>query len=125
ERSGGESRVLGGEFGIVRNAGFGALQCCNRFFDRPNVAQARQGGAFRTAGQAGGSEGAALTRLRHVRAVEKAIAALERAKTRIPGDPELAAEDARLAARALGEITGAVDVEDVLEEIFSSFCIGK
>ena len=39
--------------------------------------------------------------------------------------PELAAEDARLAARALGKITGAVGVEDVLGEIFSSFCIGK
>jgi tRNA modification GTPase len=74
---------------------------------------------------AGGSEGAALTRLRHVRAVEKAIAALERAKGRLASDPELAAEDARLAARALASITGAVDVEDVLGEIFASFCIGK
>ena len=74
---------------------------------------------------AGGSEGAALTRLRHVRAVEKAIAALERAKGRLASGPELAAEDARLAARALASITGAVDVEDVLGEIFASFCIGK
>jgi tRNA modification GTPase len=74
---------------------------------------------------AAGSEGAALTRLRHVQAVEKAIAALERAKSRITGQPELAAEDARLAARALASITGAVDVEDVLGEIFASFCIGK
>lgn len=74
---------------------------------------------------AGGSEGAALTRLRHVQAVDKAIAALERARTLAASEPELAAEDARLAARALGEITGAVDVEDVLGEIFSSFCIGK
>jgi tRNA modification GTPase len=39
--------------------------------------------------------------------------------------PELAAEEVRLAARALASITGAVDVEDVLGEIFSSFCIGK
>ncbi|MEE2690224.1 MAG: tRNA uridine-5-carboxymethylaminomethyl(34) synthesis GTPase MnmE [Pseudomonadota bacterium] len=73
----------------------------------------------------GPSGEAGLTRLRHVQAVEKAIAALERARARVETDAELAAEDARLAARALGEITGAVDVEDVLGEIFSSFCIGK
>ena len=67
----------------------------------------------------------ALTRARHVSAVEEALAALERAGARIETAPELAAEDARLAARALGSITGAVGVEDVLGEIFSSFCIGK
>ncbi len=73
---------------------------------------------------AGGSESAALTRLRHVQAVEAAIDALTRARERL-AEPELAAEDARLAARALGEITGAVGVEDLLDEIFASFCIGK
>ena len=39
--------------------------------------------------------------------------------------PELAAEDFRLAAAALGRITGDVDVEELLGQIFSSFCIGK
>lgn len=71
----------------------------------------------------------ALTRARHVGAVEEAIAALARAEEKLSQTsdlaPELAAEDARLAARALGSITGAVGVEDVLGEIFSSFCIGK
>ena len=67
----------------------------------------------------------ALTRVRHVKAVEDALAALERAEANIERAPELAAEDARLAARALGAVTGAVGVEDVLGEIFSSFCIGK
>jgi tRNA modification GTPase len=66
-----------------------------------------------------------LTRARHVRAVDEALAALARAQAKIEAAPELAAEDARLAARALGTITGAVGVEDVLGEIFSSFCIGK
>jgi len=79
----------------------------------------------RAARLAGGSESAALTRLRHVEAVTRAIESLERARLRVATAPELAAEDARLAARALGSITGAVDVEDVLGEIFSSFCIGK
>jgi len=70
-------------------------------------------------------DGPALTRARHVNAVEEAIIALTRAEGHIETAPELAAEDARLAARALGKITGAVGVEDVLGEIFSSFCIGK
>ncbi len=71
------------------------------------------------------ADGPALTRARHVAAVEEALAALSRAENLIDEAPELAAEDARLAARALGKITGAVGVEDVLGEIFSSFCIGK
>jgi tRNA modification GTPase len=38
---------------------------------------------------------------------------------------ELAAEDLRLAARALAKVAGRVDVEDVLDVVFASFCIGK
>ncbi|MEM9170951.1 MAG: tRNA uridine-5-carboxymethylaminomethyl(34) synthesis GTPase MnmE [Pseudomonadota bacterium] len=67
----------------------------------------------------------ALTRARHAEAVERAIAALARAQSALDVAPELAAEDVRLAARALGAITGAVDVEAVLGAIFASFCIGK
>ena len=66
-----------------------------------------------------------LTRMRHVVAVENAISALKRAGAKITAAPELAAEDVRLAARYLGSISGAVGAEDVLGEIFSSFCIGK
>lgn len=70
-------------------------------------------------------ENTVLTRARHVAAIKTAIASLQRARDVAPKAPELAAEDARLAARALSAITGEVDVEDVLGEIFSSFCIGK
>ena len=38
---------------------------------------------------------------------------------------ELQAENLRLALRSLGRITGAVDVEDLLDVIFRDFCIGK
>ena len=40
-------------------------------------------------------------------------------------DPALLAEDLRLAARALGRVTGRVGVEDILDKIFSQFCISK
>jgi tRNA modification GTPase len=68
-------------------------------------------------------EGVALTRARHRAALEECQAALIRAAG--AGQPELKAEDLRLAARALGRITGRVDVEDVLDLIFKEFCIGK
>jgi len=64
-----------------------------------------------------------LTRERHRVSLEEALSALNRYHNE--GDEELAAEDLRLAARALGRITGRVDVEDLLDVIFSEFCIGK
>ena len=75
---------------------------------------------------AGGSEPALLTRERHREAVTDAIGALDRAAGLSPAaEPELLAEEFRRAAAALGRITGSVDVEDLLDRIFSSFCIGK
>ncbi len=79
----------------------------------------------RVAHALGSEETPALTRARHRRLVEEARAALVRALPRIADSPELAAEDLRLAGRALGRLTGRIDVEDLLDEIFSSFCIGK
>ncbi len=64
-----------------------------------------------------------LTRARHRRALEEVVEHLSRALG-APA-PELAAEDARLAGRALGRITGRVDVEDILDVVFAEFCIGK
>jgi tRNA modification GTPase len=65
----------------------------------------------------------ALTRARHRGALEECAASLHRAMS--ADLPELAAEDVRLASRALGRITGRVDVEDLLDVIFRDFCIGK
>jgi tRNA modification GTPase len=74
-----------------------------------------------------GGGDAILTRDRHRRALEDAAAALERALAlfRSGQAVELGAEETRLAVRAIGRITGRVDVEDVLDRLFSSFCIGK
>ena len=43
----------------------------------------------------------------------------------VQGPDELVAEDLRLAARALGRLTGRIDVEDLLDVIFREFCVGK
>jgi tRNA modification GTPase len=64
-----------------------------------------------------------ITRARHRAALADAAAALDRFA--IATLPELAAEDLRSATRALGRITGRVDVEDMLDIIFREFCIGK
>jgi tRNA modification GTPase len=69
----------------------------------------------------GGSSG--LTRARHRQGLEGCRDALLRSLDET--DEELAAEDVRLAARHLGRITGRVDVEDILDVVFSDFCIGK
>lgn len=65
----------------------------------------------------------AVTRARHRAALQEAVTAIGRA--RVASLPELAAEDVRLAVRAIGRITGRVDVEDMLDLVFSEFCIGK
>lgn len=66
---------------------------------------------------------APLTRARHRVALEECADAFDRATT--ASLPELAAEDLRLAARALGRLTGRVDVDEILDVVFRDFCIGK
>jgi len=79
----------------------------------------------RVAEALGHEEAPVLTRARHRRLVEEARAALLRAIPALDAGAELAAEDARVAADQIGRLTGRIDVEDLLGEIFSSFCIGK
>lgn len=67
----------------------------------------------------------AVARARHRALLEQASESLFDFLTSPDGDLELRAEDVRRAAHALGRITGRVDVEDVLDQIFSRFCIGK
>lgn len=75
--------------------------------------------------QIGLSESPAITRARHRQQLELCISALDAFMSAQMADIELRAEDLRQAASAVGRITGRVDVEDVLGDIFGRFCIGK
>jgi tRNA modification GTPase len=81
---------------------------------------------FATARQA-----ALLTRQRHREAIDQALATLQRAHNLIQNPPahttvaELLAQDLRDAASSIGNITGRTTSEDILDIVFSTFCIGK
>jgi len=68
---------------------------------------------------------AVLTRTRHRQSLVECCGYLEQAIEQNADAEELNAEDIRLAVRALGRITGRVDVEAVLDVVFADFCIGK
>ncbi len=74
-----------------------------------------------------GGQGQFLARRRHLDALDRALAALQRGAEVLQATAagELLAEELRLAHQALGEITGEFSADDLLGEIFSSFCIGK
>ncbi|MHC2017444.1 tRNA uridine-5-carboxymethylaminomethyl(34) synthesis GTPase MnmE [Methylobacterium sp. CM6247] len=74
--------------------------------------------------QALGGGDALITRERHRDGLTRCSHHLSRIVSG-PALPELLAEDLRLAVRALGEVAGRVGVEDMLDRLFSGFCIGK
>jgi tRNA modification GTPase len=110
---GGQSKGVKQEFKISALTGLG--------MDRLVSALARHAADVFSAG-----EPALVTRQRHRDTLREAVDALGRALAHGTGaSDELVAEDLRLAARALGRLTGRVDVEDILDVIFRDFCIGK
>jgi tRNA modification GTPase len=73
----------------------------------------------------GTTEGALVTRARQRDLLSRASDSLHRSLELVEEGEELAAEELRAAAYALGRLLGRVDVEDVLGAIFQKFCIGK
>jgi tRNA modification GTPase len=73
------------------------------------------------------AEGTIAARARHLEALERVAAHLQAAGDALQGRraSELIAEELRLGQRALGEIIGPQDNEELLDRIFRSFCIGK
>ncbi|HEX7336806.1 MAG TPA: tRNA uridine-5-carboxymethylaminomethyl(34) synthesis GTPase MnmE [Gemmatimonadales bacterium] len=99
---------------VVTGEGLGAIRraAAERVFaDRLNLADLEPG----------------LTRERHRTALTRAQAALAEAVTHLGsgGDAVLAAHHVREATDAMEELLGVVDIEDVLDRVFSSFCVGK
>ena len=81
--------------------------------------------AARLARDMSGADFPAVTRERHRRRLSEATAAVQAARAHLATAPELAGDDLRRASEALGRVTGAIGVEDILGEVFSTFCIGK
>lgn len=79
----------------------------------------------RAAARIAGAGDVLPSRLRHVELLEQARGYLKAAVDNDSAPLELRAEELRLAADRLGRIVGSVDVEDLLDVIFSQFCIGK
>jgi len=71
---------------------------------------------------------ATMTNIRHRKALETAVEALEAAEGTLASatfGAEICSEEIRNAVKSLDSLTGTVDIEHVLDEIFASFCIGK
>ena len=64
-----------------------------------------------------------ITRARYREALNEALRSLD--LFNLNKEIELSAEDIRLAAREIGKITGRIEVDEILDKIFGSFCIGK
>jgi tRNA modification GTPase len=101
-----------GAIGISARTGFGLDRLTRRI-------------AAYASARIGSSEAPALTQARHRQQLERCRAPLATFLASPVEEVELRAEDLRRAAHALGRLTGAIDVEDVLGEIFGRFCIGK
>jgi len=78
-------------------------------------------------GGAESTDGVMITNVRHQAALQRAREALDQAQASVTAGmaDELVAVDVRAAADALGEITGTITTDEILQQIFSTFCVGK
>ena len=81
--------------------------------------------AARLARDLSGADFPAITQERHRIRLMEALAAVDAARIALDIAPEMAGDDLRRAADSLARVTGGIGVEDILGEVFSTFCIGK
>ncbi|VAV88337.1 tRNA-5-carboxymethylaminomethyl-2-thiouridine(34)synthesis protein MnmE [hydrothermal vent metagenome] len=105
-------KIKGDELSISAKTGTGINQLLARIEQR-------------VIAQLAATELPALSRLRHIKAVQQAIENLQLAEQELEKMPELAAEHLRAASQNLAVLLGEMNTEQVLGEIFSGFCIGK
>ncbi len=124
--------VQGEDLQILNKADLGAAARDNRLEALPISTTTGQGLselhdwiAARLARDLSGADFPAVTRERHRRRLVEALAAVEAGRRALDLAPEMAGDDLRRAADALARVTGAIGVEDILGEVFSTFCIGK
>jgi tRNA modification GTPase len=89
------------------------------------LAELRDWIATRLAQDLSGADFPAVTQERHRLRLLEASESVNAARAALDVAPEMAGDDLRRAADALARVTGAIGVEDILGEVFSTFCIGK
>ncbi|WP_336979914.1 tRNA uridine-5-carboxymethylaminomethyl(34) synthesis GTPase MnmE [Brevundimonas nasdae] len=89
------------------------------------LAEVRDWIAARLAQDLSGADFPAVTQERHRLRLLEALESVDAARVALDVAPEMAGDDLRRAADALARVTGAIGVEDILGEVFSTFCIGK
>lgn len=89
------------------------------------LAELRDWIAARLAQDLSGADFPAVTQERHRLRLLEALESVDAARAALHVAPEMAGDDLRRAADALARVTGGIGVEDILGEVFSTFCIGK
>jgi tRNA modification GTPase len=89
------------------------------------LAELRARIAARLAHDLSGADFPAVTQERHRLRLLEALESVDAARAALDVAPEMAGDDLRRAADALARVTGAIGVDDILGEVFSTFCIGK
>lgn len=108
---------------VAVDAGFESLSVSSRTGE--GLAPLHDWIAARLARDLSGADFPAVTRERHRLRLTEALRAVQAARAALDLAPEMAGEDLRRAADALSRVTGAIGVEDILGQVFSTFCIGK
>ena len=119
---------------VINKIDLGVPAVDSQIMHRVSLVSAKEGRGLKAfaatlakAGGAGSEYAGFSARARHVQALQKTCERLRDAQASLnrQDGPELVAEDCLLAHQTLGEIVGTLTPDDLLGEIFSTFCIGK